>query len=81
MQFYDDMLDKNIPDRGLPCQLEGILESACTPLDSVRDQLEFCGPYIYDHICIPVYLVSSFVIPALIQDDVPLISKCGKLGL
>ena len=28
------------------------------PLDSVRSELDFCGPYIYDHICVPVYHVS-----------------------
>ena len=58
-QFYDETLDKNIPKRGLPCQLEGILESVCVPLASVRDDLPFCGSYLKEQICIPVYLVST----------------------
>ena len=28
-QYYNDNLDVNIPQRGLPCQLEGVLESVC----------------------------------------------------
>lgn len=58
-QFFDQMVDLNIPSRGLPCELEGILESMCMPLDEVRDQMPFCGGYVHDQICVPAYLVSG----------------------
>ncbi len=83
-QFYDEVLDKNIPKRGLPCQLEGILESVCVPLASVRDDLPFCGSYLKEQICIPVYLVSTVDFARLSNTQCFSLldfSKCGQIGL
>ena len=57
-QFFDQMVDLNIPSRGLPCELEGILESMCMPLADIENQMPFCGDYVNSQICVPAYLVS-----------------------
>ena len=53
--FYDEKIDLNIPERGLPCQLESVLESECLPTSSIVDQLDFCGNYVKGNICVPVF--------------------------
>ena len=45
-QFFEENFDVNIPQRGLPCQLEGILESVCVPKESKKEELQFCYPYL-----------------------------------
>ena len=53
------MVDPNIPEKGVPCQLEGVLEAICVPLESVQDDMSFCAPEVLPNICIPVFHVSK----------------------
>ena len=34
--FFDEKIDAGIQDRGLPCDLDGVLESVCVPLKTVQ---------------------------------------------
>ena len=49
------MVDVNIPEKGIPCELEGVLEAICVPLTSVESQMQFCAPVVLEHVCIPVF--------------------------
>ena len=57
--FYEEMVDLKTPAKGVPCLLEGVLESVCVPLSEVRDEMPFCSPVVKEHICIPIFHVSS----------------------
>ena len=70
------MVDRNIPEKGIQCVLEGILESICVPLETVKEQLPFCASSLHDNICVPVYHVSK-----MIYCFHKFKSNCGLIGL
>ena len=44
-----------IPDQGVRCQIDGVLESVCVPVSTLKSEVKFCYDDLYDHVCKHVY--------------------------
>ena len=44
-----------MPEMGVRCQLEGVLESICVSVDSIEDDVEFCYQDLYPFVCVHMW--------------------------